>query len=68
MKKGRRSFIKKALSTSALVAASGATVAMANNSSKNANSSNGVVVGRSSKKEILYKETKEWEAFYKASY
>jgi len=64
----RRSFIKKTLSAGALVAASGATVAMANNSSKSVNSSNGVVVGKSSKKEILYKETKEWEAFYKASY
>lgn len=68
MKEKRRSFIKKTLGASALVAAGGATVAMASGDTKNINSSNGVVVGKSPKKEILYKETSEWEAFYKASY
>ncbi len=66
MKESRRSFIKKTLGASALVATSG-TIALASNDTKNS-SSNGVVIGKSPKKEILYKQTKEWEAFYKASY
>jgi len=68
MKEQRRSFIKKTLGASALVAAGAATTAIANSDTKNFTSSNGVVVGKSNKKEILYKETAEWEAFYKASY
>ncbi len=67
MKENRRSFIKKTLSASALVAV-GSSVALASSNTKNNSSSSGVVVGKSSKKEVLYKETKEWEAFYKASY
>ena len=66
MLKGRRSFIKKALGASAVVATS-STIAMAN-SSKKEESSNGVVVGKSRKKEILYKETQAWDDFYKSSY
>ncbi|WP_419768469.1 twin-arginine translocation signal domain-containing protein [Arcobacter sp.] len=68
MKDNRRSFIKKTLSASALVAAAGATVAMASTKNNTSDGSNGVVVGKSNKKEILYKETEEWKAFYKASY
>ncbi|WP_228150029.1 hypothetical protein, partial [Malaciobacter molluscorum] len=67
MKENRRSFIKKTLSASALVAA-GSTVAIASTKSENNASSNGVVVGKSPKKEILYKQTAQWDAFYKASY
>ncbi len=67
MKENRRSFIKKTLSASALVAV-GSSVALASSNTKNNSSSSGVVVGKSPKKEVLYKETKEWEAFYKASY
>lgn len=68
MKEQRRSFIKKTLGASALVIAGSTTAAIANGDTKSVNSSNGVVVGKSNKKEILYKETAEWEAFYKASY
>jgi len=68
MQENRRSFLKKALGASAVVAA-GSTVAMANAvSSKHEASSNGVVIGKSPKKEILYKETQAWEDFYKSSY
>lgn len=67
MKEKRRSFIKKTLGASALIATSGVSVALANDT-KSINSSSGVVVGKSNKKEILYKQTAEWEAFYKASY
>ena len=65
----RRSFLKKALGAGAVVAA-GSTVAMASavSSSKQEASSNGVVVGKSPKKEILYKETQAWQDFYKSSY
>ncbi|WP_375723140.1 Tat pathway signal protein [Arcobacter sp. KX21116] len=65
MKEQRRSFIKKALGTSAVIAATGVTAAMASSNEKSA--SNGVVVGKSPKKEILYRQTPEWEAFYKSS-
>lgn len=67
MKEKRRSFIKKTLGASALLATSGVSTALANDT-KSINSSSGVVVGKSKKKEILYKQTAEWEAFYKASY
>ncbi|WP_294966551.1 Tat pathway signal protein [Sulfurimonas sp.] len=65
MLENRRSFIKKALGASALVAAS-TTIAMASGSKQEA-SSGGVVVGKSHKKEILYKETQAWDDFYKSS-
>ena len=29
---------------------------------------NGVVVGKSNKKEVLYKKSKEWEYYYKIAY
>ncbi|PPK60277.1 Tat pathway signal protein [Malaciobacter marinus] len=68
MKEERRSFVKKTLGASALVAAGSAIPVMANSTNSSVSSSNGVVVGKSPKKEILYKETAQWEAFYKASY
>ncbi|AXH09378.1 Tat pathway signal protein [Malaciobacter halophilus] len=68
MKEERRSFVKKTLGASALVAAGSATAAMASSNSSKSASSNGVVIGKSPKKEILYKKTAQWEAFYKASY
>lgn len=63
MKPKRRSFLKKALSTGALVAAS-SVVAKAGEEKE----SNGVVVGKSNKKEILYHKTQAWEKFYKVAY
>ena len=64
MKENRRSFLKKALGAGAVVAAS-STVAIASAvSSKQEVSSNGVVIGKSKKKEILYKHTPAWEEFY----
>ncbi|NQY21586.1 MAG: twin-arginine translocation signal domain-containing protein [Campylobacteraceae bacterium] len=67
MSNSRRNFVKKALGAGAVLAAA-STVSMANSGNKNFSSSGGVVVGKSKKKEILYKETKEWEDFYKRSY
>ena len=64
MQDQRRSFIKKTLGASALVA-TGSVAALAG---EKARVSNGVVVGKSKKKEILYKKTAQWDAFYNAAY
>jgi hypothetical protein len=63
----RRGFIKKTLGVSALVAVGGVT-AIASDKGDKARVSNGVVVGKSKKKEILYKRTAQWDAFYNAAY
>ncbi len=65
MQKERRSFIKK-LAGATAVAGVG-TVAVAAGESKVNQSSNGVVVGRSKKKEIIYKKTEAWEEYYDAA-
>lgn len=63
MQKQRRSFLKKAAVTSAVVAVSAVSVAAS--SSKKVSDSNGVVIGKSDKKEVLYKESIAWEEYYK---
>jgi hypothetical protein len=65
MQESRRDFAKK---TAMVVGATaiGATVLAANTSKASYEAdSNGVVVGKSNKKEILYKKTKAWDDFYK---
>ena len=64
MAQSRRSFLKKAavVGTVAVVGAVASTT-----STSNSYSSNGVVVGKSSKKEILYKKTKAWDDFYRSA-
>ncbi|MDX1809235.1 MAG: Tat pathway signal protein [Sulfurospirillaceae bacterium] len=62
MEEKRRSFLKKAAVVGALSAAG--TVAATAATKSDAYSSNGVVVGHSNKKEILYKKTKAWEEYY----
>ncbi|DAB36069.1 MAG: twin-arginine translocation signal domain-containing protein [Epsilonproteobacteria bacterium] len=67
MHENRRDFLKKALGTTAVVATAGASGVLA--SSKEATKgANGVVYGKSPKKEILYKETDAWKLYYKRSY
>ncbi len=64
MQESRRNFFKK----SALVvgaAAVGTTALAANKEEALDADSNGVVVGTSTKKEILYKKSQAWEDFYK---
>lgn len=64
MQESRRNFLRK----SAIVvgtAAVGATALAASQGSTTEVDSNGVVVGNSKKKEILYKKTQAWEEFYK---
>ena len=67
MQEKRRDFLKKALGTSAVVATAGVSGAFASGKEATA-SSNGVIRGKSPKKEILYKETPAWELYYKRTY
>jgi len=64
MRESRRGFIKKAAVVGA-VAAVGTVAANAGGSSTY--SSNGVVVGKSTKKEINYKKTKAWDDYYRTA-
>ena len=64
MQESRRNFFKR----SALVvgaAAVSATALAANKDNAIEADSNGVVVGKSNKKEILYTKSQAWEEFYK---
>ncbi|MBE0496642.1 MAG: twin-arginine translocation signal domain-containing protein [Campylobacterales bacterium] len=63
MQTQRRSFLKKTLGAGAVVAAT-SMVAKAPATQE----SGGVVVGKSKKKEILYRETSEWGLYYRRSY
>ncbi len=63
MQTKRREFLKKALVGSSAILAT-ATIAQANEKSSVVQGSNGVVVGYSPKKEILYKETAHWREYY----
>jgi len=64
MAESRRDFLKKAavVGTVAAVGSVGATA-----STDEAYSSNGVVVGKSPKKEITYKKTKAWDDYYRTA-
>ena len=66
MQDTRRSFIKKTLGASAVVAAVGVSAIASDKGAKIAGS-NGVVKGKSKKKEILYKKTANWDAYYHAA-
>ena len=63
----RRNFIKRA-GVAATVLAGSVVATAATSESKDrgagSNTGNGVVVGTSKKKEILYKKTVAWEEFY----
>lgn len=63
MEEKRRSFLKKAAVASALTAVG--TVAATAATKKDTYSSNGVVVGHSNKKEIIYKKTEAWDEYYR---
>ena len=64
MDESRRGFVKKAAVAGALTAAGVVTAQAA--TAKNSGS-NGVVVGKSKKKEITYKKTQAWEDYYKSA-
>jgi len=66
MQESRRNFAKKtAMVVGATVVGASALTAKSSMSASYEADSNGVVIGKSSKKEILYKKTKAWEDFYK---
>jgi len=65
MAESRRSFLKKVAKASLLTAAG--TVTVAASSKRSTYSSNGVVVGKSPKKEIIYKKTKAWDDYYRSA-
>lgn len=64
MNESRRGFVKKAAIVGAVV---GVGVVAAHASSTGSKSSNGVVIGKSKKKEINYEKTQAWEDFYKSA-
>lgn len=66
----RRNFIKRASIAASVLAGSVVAVAATTpnqDRGKGSDTSGGVVVGRSNKKEILYKKTAAWEEFYNAA-
>ena len=63
----RREFLRKSLKIGAIAGAVSLGAASVSSSSKET-SSNGVVSGKSKKKEVLYHKTKIWEQYYKIAY
>jgi len=63
----RRDFIKKTAIVSVGAVASTTVLAATGDSSIQDDTNNGVVKGKSPKKEILYKKTAAWEEFYKGA-
>ncbi|ACM63716.1 TPA: twin-arginine translocation signal domain-containing protein [Campylobacter lari] len=62
----RRDFLKKSLKIGALGVVAGASVnALAKDDYQEQNT---VVLGKSTKKEVLYKKTMHWEKYYKIAY
>ena len=69
MQGSRRDFLKKSLKVGAVGGTMLAAAAIAEPTSDElAPDDNGVVVGKSNKKEVLYKKSKEWEYYYKIAY
>ncbi len=62
MQDSRRDFLKKAFVGGSAVVASSAL--QASEKFKSESGSNGVVIGHSPKKEILYKKTAHWREYY----
>jgi len=63
MLKSRRNFLKKSAVVAGTAVVSTSAMAMSGKS-HGESGSNGVVVGHSPKKEITYKKTAAWEAYY----
>ncbi len=66
MQKERRGFLRKLAGAGAVAATAGVATAVAGEK-KETQSSGGVVVGSSPKKEILYKKTEAWDEYYGAA-
>jgi hypothetical protein len=69
VQESRRNFAKKtALVAAGAAAIAGTSVLAATGESHvQGDENNGVIVGSSNKKEILYKKTASWEEFYKSA-
>lgn len=67
MNNSRRGFLRKAAITGAVVASTSTVAAIASSNKKGHQDSdyNGVVIGKSNKKEILYKKSLAWDEYYK---
>lgn len=65
MQESRRNFAKKTAIVVGATAVGATALAAANSSSVKEADSNGVVIGHSPKKEVLYKKSQAWEEFYK---
>ncbi len=65
MNESRRGFVKTAALVGAVTAVGVVSAHAAG--AKGSNSSNGVVIGKSSKKEITYKKTQAWEDYYRSA-
>lgn len=64
MQDSRRNFLKKSAVVAGAAAVGSTAVAMSNKTKSNTES-NGVIVGQSPKKEIIYRKTAAWEEYYK---
>jgi len=64
MQEDRRNFLKRSAVVAGTVAVGSTAMAMSKKSGSDTGS-NGVVLGQSPKKEITYKKTAAWEAYYK---
>ena len=65
MQKSRRDFAKKTAMVVGATAVGATALAATNSSGSEELDSNGVVIGHSPKKEVLYKKSKAWEELYK---
>ena len=66
MQENRRSFAKKlAIAVGVGATVGSATTLMASDKNEESNLSNGVVIGQSNKKEIIYKKTDAWNEYYR---
>ena len=65
MQNSRRDFAKKTALVVGATAVGTTALAAANTNASYGADSNGVVVGKSPKKEVLYKKSQAWEEYYK---
>ncbi len=68
MTQDRREFLKKSLKIGTAATAIVATSAVASSKVATEPDDNGVVKGKSNKKEVLYQKSEAWEKFYKVAY
>lgn len=68
MQENRREFLKKSLKIGSVATAAIATGAIASEKTAVDPDGNGVVKGKSNKKEVLYHKSLAWEKFYKVAY